>query len=238
VLQLLVLLLKIYRGGWKMFKKFSLLLVALFALTFSTGIASAADTATAYVVHGIPGLVVDVYVNGQLAQKNFQPGTIAGPLTGPAGTGNVVIVPAGGDPKNPALAATLTLNAGQNVTAVAHLDANGAPTLSVFDNNVSKTSNARVVVRHTAAAPAVDLLVSPGSASEQRFGPLSNGQQAQVEVAAGTYTGEIVPTGTSTPVIGPASFNFEAGKVYFAYVIGSLANGTATTLLQVVPVGS
>ncbi|HLG77166.1 MAG TPA: hypothetical protein VKX46_12185, partial [Ktedonobacteraceae bacterium] len=30
---------------------------------------------TAYVVHGIPGIPVDVYVNGQLALSNFQPGS-------------------------------------------------------------------------------------------------------------------------------------------------------------------
>ena len=221
-----------------MVKRISLLLMVLFALTLTVGVTTAANSATAYVVHGIPGLVVDVYIDGQLFVKGFAPNTIAGPLTGPAGTASVVIVPTGGDPGNPALAATLTVNAGQNITAVAHLDANGAPTLSVFNNDVSSTGNARVVIRHTAAAPAVDLLVFPGASNELRFGPLSNGQQAQVEVAAGSYTGAIVPTGTSTAVIGPFNYNLEAGNAYFAYVIGSLANGTATTLLQVIPVGS
>ncbi len=216
-----------------MVRKISLLLMVIFALTFTTGIATATDTATAYVVHGIPGLVVDVYVDGQLFVKGFTPGTIAGPLTGMGGTARVVIVPTGGDPNTPALDATLTVNPGQNVTAVAHLDANGAPTLSVFNNDVSATSNARIVVRHTAAAPAVDLVVAP----DLRFGPLTNGQQAQVEVPAGTYSGAIVPTGTTTPVIGPANFTFEAGNVYFIYVIGSLADGTARPLLQVVPAG-
>jgi hypothetical protein len=221
-----------------MVKRLSVLLIVLFALTFSVGAATATDTATAYVVHGIPGLVVDVYVDGQLFVKDFTPGTIAGPLTGAGGTANVAIVPAGGDPANPALAATLTVNAGQNVTAVAHLDANGTPTLSVFNNDVSPTGNARIVIRHTAAAPAVDLLVSPGAANELRFGPLVNGQEAQVEVPGGTYNSGIVPTGTSTFVIGPSNFNFQAGNVYFVYVIGSLAGGTAAPLLQVIPVGS
>ena len=219
-----------------MLKKLSLLLIVLLVLT--TGVVSAQGTATAYVVHGIPGLVVDVYVNGRLFVEDFAPGTIAGPLTGPAGTADVAIVAANGNPNNPALAATLTVQAGQNLTAVAHLDANGAPKLSVFENDVSPTSSARVVIRHTAAAPAVDLLLFPGTPSEQRFGPLSNGQEAQLEVPAGSYTGAIVPTGTSNAVLGPSSFNFRAGKVYFVYVIGSLANGTAGPLLQVVEVGS
>ena len=42
--------------------------------------ASAADTATVYVVHGIPDLPVDVYVNGALTLDDFQPETVAGPL--------------------------------------------------------------------------------------------------------------------------------------------------------------
>ncbi len=221
-----------------MVRKLSLLLIVIAALAFGVGMTSASGSATAYVVHGIPGLVVDVYVNGQLFAEDFAPGTVAGPLTGPAGTASLAIVPANGDPATPALAATLTVNAGQNLTLVAHLDADGAPTLSVFENDVTKTSNARIVVRHTAAAPAVDLLLFPGTPSEQRLGPLSNGQEAQVEVPGGTYTGALVPTGTSDIVIGPADFAFSSGKAYFVYVIGSLAGGTAGPLLQVINVGS
>ena len=48
-----------------------------------------------YVVHGIPGVPVDVYVNDNNQLPNFQPSTVAGPLTLPAGDYNIKIRPAG-----------------------------------------------------------------------------------------------------------------------------------------------
>ena len=43
-------------------------------------------TADVSVVHGVPGLTVDVYVNGKLTLPGFKPGTITDPLALPAGT--------------------------------------------------------------------------------------------------------------------------------------------------------
>src|SRR5664279_3868515 len=53
--------------------------------------ASAADTAEVYVVHGIPNLPVDVYVNGALTLNDFQPETVAGPLDLPAGSYSIAV---------------------------------------------------------------------------------------------------------------------------------------------------
>src|SRR5512144_814667 len=110
-------------------KLLGLLVVLMLVMVVSAPV-SAAQTATGYVVHGIPGLVVDVYVDGALFVKDFKPDTIAGPLVGPAGrSANIVIVPANGDPAHPALAATVSFPAGANVSIVAHLTEAGAPTL-------------------------------------------------------------------------------------------------------------
>jgi hypothetical protein len=211
----------------------------LAVLVLVGGTMSAQAGVTGYVVHGIPGLVVDVYIDDALVLEDFQPGTVAGPLVGPADTSKTVtIVPANGDPANPAIQATLSFAAGANVSIVAHLDANGAPTASVFDNDFSATDgdNFRLTVRHTAAAPAVDALFFPGTPSELRVGPLSNGEQTSAELAPGSYTGAIVPTGTSTFVAGPLTASFAANQAYIVYVIGSLSAGTLGYIAQVVPV--
>jgi len=209
------------------------IVVVMLVVLGVVGSASAAGTATAYVVHGIPGLVVDIYIDGRLFVKDFAPNTIAGPITGPANrSGYVAIVPAGGDPNQPALAATVSFPPGANVSIVAHLDANGSPTLSIFDNDFSRTSDTRLIVRHTAAAPAVDALFFPGTANELRVGPLANGQQTIANLPAGTYSAVLVPTGTSTAVFGPFSRDLKAGTVYVAYAIGSLSGGTFTTIVQ------
>ena len=52
---------------------------------------AAQDTAEVYVVHGVPGLTVDVYVDGQRALDDFAPETVAGPLDLPAGSHTVAV---------------------------------------------------------------------------------------------------------------------------------------------------
>ena len=69
-------------------KKVKLLIIALMALflTSAAWVAADDDTGTVTVVHGVPGLTVDVYVNGGLTLPDFAPGTITDPLTLPAFT--------------------------------------------------------------------------------------------------------------------------------------------------------
>lgn len=218
-----------------MMRKVLVLLALLAVLLVGVSATTATAPTTVYVVHGIPGVPVDVYVNGNLLVPNFKPETILGPLTGPAGSADLALVVAGGDPSSPVLAGTFSFAPGGNVTIVAHLDANGAPTVSVFENDFSKTSQARVIARHTAAAPAVDAVILDGSgAIIARVGPVANGQQGVIPFAPGNYTGGLVPTGTDTIVYGPQSANLRAGYTYVSYAIGDIAGGTFKVITQVV----
>ncbi|KGM15065.1 hypothetical protein N867_12360, partial [Actinotalea fermentans ATCC 43279 = JCM 9966 = DSM 3133] len=124
--------------------------------------ATAATTAKLSVLHGVPGLTVDVWVNGERTLDDFEPGELAGPLDLPAGTYTVAITASdAADASSPAIGPVdLPLAAGGNYTAVAHLDADGDPTASLFTNDISQTAagQGRLTVRHVAAAPAVDVL--------------------------------------------------------------------------------
>ena len=84
-----------------MFKKlvaalFGVSLLAVLAVAGPAG--AAAGDGTVYVVHGIPGVTVDVYVNGTNTLPNFAPGKVAGPLSLPAGSYAIKIFKAGADP--------------------------------------------------------------------------------------------------------------------------------------------
>ena len=124
--------------------------------------AATATTADLSVLHGVPGLVVDVWVNGERTLDDFEPGALAGPLELPAGTYTVAITAAdAADDSAPAIGPVdLPLAAGTSYTAVAHLDADGNPTASLFTNDTTTTAagQGRLTVRHVAAAPAVDVL--------------------------------------------------------------------------------
>lgn len=197
------------------------------------GPAAAADTGAVYVVHGIPDTPVDVYVDGTLALDNFAPLTVEGPIDLPAGDHEVAVTAAdAADASSPLLTATATVPAGGNVSLVAHLDAAGDPTITPFANDVAAipAGQARVVVRHTAAAPAVDVraggtVVLPG---------VTNGQQGALVVPAGTVSADVTLAGTDTVVIGPADVALAEGTVTVVHAVGSAEAGNLSLVSFVI----
>ena len=187
--------------------------------------ALAQETGTVYVVHGIPDTPVDVYVDGQRALDDFAPGTNQGPVDLPAGPREIAIFPADAPDGTgePLLSATATVPAGGNATVVAHLTATGEPTVTPFVNDITDVpaGQARLVVRHTAAAPAVDILAG-GSAV---VSGLTNPNEEALEVPAGTVSAAVAAAGTTDPVIGPADLELTEGTATFVHAIGSLEAG-------------
>jgi Domain of unknown function (DUF4397) len=184
--------------------------------------ATAADTATVSVLHAVPDLPVDVYANGERLIDDFQPGTLTDPLQLPAGSYDLALFPAdaadgSGEPL--LSAAGVAVPAGANATVVAHLTADGQPALTPFVNDVSDipAGEARVTVRHTAAAPAVDVraggaVVVPG---------LENPNEASLTTPAGTVSADVVLAGTDTVAIGPADLTLAEGTTNIVYAWGS-----------------
>ena len=195
--------------------------------------ASAADPSSVSIVHGIPGQPVDVYVNGTKTLSDFQPATIAGPLDLAAGSYDVALTKPG-EPVSAAIlsAQDLAVPAGRNLSLVAHLNASGKPILTAFVNDTSAVGagKARIVVRHTAAAPAVDVRAN----GQTIFSGLTNPNEAAAVVPAGTYKADVVLAGTSTVVIGPASLDLAAGTSTIVYAIGSASDKSLTVVVQTI----
>lgn len=184
--------------------------------------AAAADTASLSVLHGVPDLTVDVWVNGERTLDDFAPGDLAGPLDLPAGTYTVAITAAdAADDSSPAIGPVdLPLEAGKSYTAAAHLDAAGAPTATLFTNDISTTAagQGRLTVRHTAAAPAVDILAG-GTAV---ISGLENPDEKVLNLPAATVSAAVAAAGTTDPVIGPADVPVTEGVNTIVYAWGSL----------------
>jgi Domain of unknown function (DUF4397) len=198
------------------------------AVTLATGSAALAEesaaqeTGTVYVVHGVPDTPVDVYVDGERAIDDFQPGTSQGPVDLPAGPHKVAIFPADAaeGSGSPLLSADADLPEGANVALVAHLDADGKPTVTPFKNDVAKVAagQARLVVRHTAAAPAVDVLAG----GKPVIQGLTNPNEEELTVPAGSVSAAVAAAGSTDPVIGPADVDLKEGTATFVHAIGSL----------------
>ncbi|ABK04633.1 lipoprotein [Arthrobacter sp. FB24] len=193
------------------------------------------DPAKLSVLHGVPGLTVDVWVDGKLTLDDFTPGTLAGPLELDAGDYEIAITAWNAtSADNPVIGpVTVDLEEGGNYTAVAHLDADGAPTATLFTNDTKAPRNdkkGKLTVRHVAAAPAVDVLAGGSAVIEG----LSNPDEATLKLKAGTISASVAAAGTTDPVIGPADITVEGGKNTIVYAWGSLADGTLGVAVQVV----
>ena len=212
----------------------ALVLGALGAIASLAAPASAADTASVYVVHGIPNTPVNVFVDGKSTLADFKPGTVAGPLQLPAGTYKVTVFPAAdtAGTGTPVISASASVTAGQSVSLVANLTAAGKPTLTPFVNDVSAmpAGMARLIVRHTAAAPAVDVRANGTPA----FRNVTNPNQASADLPPGTINADVTLAGTSTVVIGPAKVTLTEGVDTIVYAIGSASDKTLGFVVQTI----
>lgn len=193
--------------------------------------AQAASTATVTVVHGIPNTPVDVYVDGKRAISDFTFKTVTDPISLPAGSHDIQVRPAGAaSGSKPILELSPDLPAGANATVVAYLNASGKPALKPFVNPTTAVPGGmgRLVVRHTAAAPAVDVLAG----GKPVITKLTNPNEKMLMVPAGTVSASVAATGTTKPVIGPVDLPIESGRTLVVYAIGSLEGGSLTAVTQ------
>jgi len=214
--------------------------IAVAALTFAAVPAQAAtgDNAQLSVLHGVPDLTVDVWVNGERTIDDFTPGSLAGPLDLPAGTYTVAITAADAtDASSPAIGPVdLPLDAGGNYTAVAHLDTAGTPTATLFTNDMSPTAagQGRLTVRHVAAAPAVDVLAG----GQPVVTNLTNPNEQSLDLPAGTVSASVVAAGTTEPaLLGPADVNVAEGSNTIVYAWGNATSEPSTLALATQVVG-
>ena len=203
-------------------------------------------------VHGIPGdsvgatrdLPVQVRVyrlfDGTKVFDGVTFPTVAGPLSVKPGIYRIQVRVTG----TPLVLTRWTyISPGENVSAVAYLTDSGrlgnpagkpAPQLGIFTNDVSSPGpgKARVIVRHLADAPAVDVLAGGSTL----INALANPGSAAAVVPAGTYPIQVVADAdNSISAFGPADLTFAAGTTTVVYAVGSFFDGSFAPQLQTFP---
>jgi hypothetical protein len=88
---------------------------------------------------------------------------------------------------------------------------------------------ARLTVRHTAAAPAVDVRAG----GQPVFTGLSNPNEKKGDVAAGTVSADVVLAGTDTVAIGPADLELAEGTNTVVYAWGNSSAGYKLATQQI-----
>lgn len=190
------------------------------------------QTSTVTIVHGLPRFTADIYVNGDLVLSGFKPREVTDPIELPAGDYQVDIRDAGAAASSdPALSAEITVPGGQDLSVVAHLDENAAPTVSVFEDRVSRVpaGRARLLLRHQAAAPPIE-----ARAAGRSLFTVSSGEQAERVLSAKTHELAVVTADGADPLIDPTTLELDEGAAYFVYLIGSSEDQTLDVMVQAV----
>ncbi|MEN9933888.1 MAG: hypothetical protein RLZZ387_467 [Chloroflexota bacterium] len=202
-----------------------LVLGALLSLLAAPAALAQSGTAKVRVVHASPDApAVDVWVNGQKTLTNVPFFTASNYLDLPAGSYDIMVVPAGATEPAVIDAKGVTIEAGKAYTIAATGNlADIEPTILIDNLATPAAGQAHVRVIHFSPdAPAVDIRVKGGDAllSDLEFPDAT----AYTPVPAGSYDLEVTPAGQTTVVLPINGVQFEAGKIYDVFAVGALAN--------------
>ena len=135
------------------------------ALALAAPAHAAGSTSQVSVLHGVPGLTVDVYANGDKILSNFAPGTLTDPLSLPAGSYDLAVFPAGQPSSGtPAIKADdVEVPGGANITVAAPWPSGDLPPawrkrarfeVPAFSGRTGSAGSSRAASSNFVAAPA------------------------------------------------------------------------------------
>lgn len=221
--------------------------------TFATGVAAATLAllpltaavaqegvgAEIVVVHGVPGLEVDVLVDGTAAITGFEFGDVVR-TTLPAGDYTFAVAATG--TTTPILTPDATLGVGLSATIAAYLDTSGTPLLQAF---VNENGASGIQPFHLADFGAVDIL----SGTTTVLGPVTNGQTARIDVPGGTTVADVgigLAPAEGTAALELGDVTVARNQLVLVYAIGPDTGATLPTVVtsstnvggvQVIPSG-
>lgn len=216
-------------------KKLMTTACAIAAIVLAPGATASAQSATPKIslVHGIPGVTVDIVVSGAVVIDDVVPKSIAD-ISSFAGrtltelevvdveTQETIIGPI----------ASITVPNSGNWSLVAYLDAAGEPTLGQFENNLAdlQEGTARLTLRHTAEVGAIDLIVG----DQRPITGLTNGGSSELVLPDGVVSNAQVAPSGEVAIADVPDLDLVANTNTIVYGIGSAQDDTIDFVIQIV----
>jgi hypothetical protein len=133
-----------------------------------------------------------------------------------------------------------TIEAGRDYTLLLSVDADGNPSLRLFENDLSVVERkfARLVVRHRASVPTFPLVnVNADYTAKWREDVLFEGlafddEVSDSEMESGTLTLTVRDPDTDDVLVGPERLAMRPRVAYFVYVLGTELNDTLDILIE------
>ncbi|MFC6009400.1 DUF4397 domain-containing protein [Angustibacter luteus] len=212
-----------------------LALTMLGALLAPSSVAAAATPSVRiYLLNGLPGHSVGVRVDGRSVVGALAAAHQLGPVLVPRGTHKVEFVSAG---RIVATSSMTVTAASSDVVIHRRVGASRVPEVTVFENDVSRvpSGQGRITVAHVAAIGPADIRVD----KKVVFANVANGEFSSVKVPSGSYSVDVVPTGTTGPgVLGPLTLKVTPGALTRVYAVGDTQDASMNAIVQVIRLGS
>ena len=189
-----------------------------------------APEARVTLVQALPGVDVDMAVDGESVARGVPLGEVVGVSLEP-GSHELAFSDADGGID---VVSTLQVEPSTNTDVVLHQPAevDGDPVVNSYLTPSSSigSGKARVVLAHTATAPPADVRVD----GEVVFTNIANGEYAEADVPAGTHSVALLPTGTSAePILGPLEVQLEPRTVTSVYAYGNPSDRSMNVIVRV-----
>lgn len=186
------------------------------------------------VVQALPGVTVDVSVDGRSVARGAEVGAVLGPFDLAPGSHEVSFT---GDGTQ--VASSLDVAAGDSTDVVLHLPAEvgGDPVVHSYAAPTGEIGpgKARVVLAHTATVAPADVEVN----GKTVFTNIANGEYAEAEVPAGTHEVALLPTGRQgSPILGPLQVPLEARTLSMIYAYGNPRDGSMNVIAHTSTLGA
>lgn len=185
------------------------------------------------IVHGLRGLLVDIYVDGDLLLEAFEPDRVTDPLELAPGSYFVELRRAGSaSDSEPFFDVTLDVAGGDRLAVVAHYDPRGEPTVSAFPRDLRPVDSgeSRFVFHNTAAFATVDIVIDGETAVDE----LQVSEQRSTDLAAATYAIGAVGTDDASVVVPDNDVAAQEGSVQFLYLVSSPDSTNVTWLAETI----
>ncbi len=186
-------------------------------------------------VQAVPKESLDVTVDGRTVDRASSTGAVLGPISVSAGRHRVEFSNGG----SLRIVSAVDVAAGSSKDVVVHLPAQvgGSPVVNAYRTPMSPIApgKARVLLAHTATVAPADVRVD----GTVVFRDIANGEYATADVAAGSHTVALLPSGVDGhPILGPLRLDLQAGTVTMVYAVGNPRTRSMNVIVHKAPLAT
>jgi Domain of unknown function (DUF4397) len=221
-----------------MFRRVSLASIVLILVlsavpAFAQEASGEGDRATVTFVHGIRGMLADVYLDDELILEGFAPERATEPMSMAGGSHRIDLRMADAPANSkPAVTKKFKVPATGKLTAIAHWTGVDDCIITVYDEtgDAVAAGSGRLIARHAAATDDVRLTVDEQPVNRT----LAPAKELKDSVQPGTYSLAVKDATSNTTLVSGSQVPVPEGEARVVYLVGTAKDDSLSLLTQTV----